>query len=92
MAVLKPIKSSVCKDKKVWQQICKTAHTSPAPEQVDKLNALQKSFSKVYHSAKARRAERDRKAIEYINANAERLNRESEENLEFQADLLEDAE
>ena len=43
-------------------------------------------------SAKARRAERDRKDIEYINANAERLNKEAEENLEFQADLWEDAE
>ena len=81
-----------CPLKKIWQQICKTAHTSPAPEQVDKLNVLQECFSKVYHSAKARRAARDRKAIEYINANAERLNREAEENLEFQADLLDDAE
>ena len=42
-------------------------------------------------SAKARRAARDRKDIEYINANAERLNREAEENLEFQADLWEEA-
>lgn len=45
-----------------------------------------------FFNAKARRATRNRKDIEYINANAERLNREAEENLEFQADFWEDSE
>ncbi|MBO4629395.1 MAG: hypothetical protein J5687_05530 [Treponema sp.] len=48
MAVLKPIKSSVCKDKKVWRQICKTAHSSPSSEQIEKVNTLQARFAKVY--------------------------------------------
>ena len=48
-------------------------------------------FSRIF-SVKGRRAARDRRVIEYINANAERLNKEAEENLEFQADLWEDAE
>lgn len=48
-------------------------------------------FEKIF-SGKARRLARNRKEIEYINANAERLNKEAEENLEFQADLWEDAE
>ena len=48
MAVLKPIKASVCKDKKVWKQICKTAYSSPDPDQIAKVNALQVKFSRVY--------------------------------------------
>ena len=54
--------------------------------------SVRKSFFHIItriFSAKARRTARDRKDIEYINANAERLNREAEENLEFQADLWE---
>ena len=43
-------------------------------------------------SAKARKAARDRKDIEYINANAERMNAEMAETLEFQADVWENAE
>ena len=35
----------------------------------------------------AARAERDRRDIAWINANAERLNAEVEETLEFQADI-----
>ena len=41
-------------------------------------------------SSKVRRATRDKRDIECIDANAERLNREAEENLEFQADIWED--
>ncbi len=48
MAKLQPIKTSVCKDKKVWKQICKTAYTSPSPDQVAKVNALHIKFSKIY--------------------------------------------
>ena len=40
----------------------------------------------------AARAERDRCDIAWINANAERLNAEVEETLEFQADIWEDEE
>ena len=40
----------------------------------------------------AARAERDRRDIAWINANAERLNAEVEETLEFQADIWEDEE
>ena len=59
-----------------------------------KLSVRKSFFSKIVSlfSAKARKAARDRKDIEYINANAERLNKEAEENLEFQADFWEDAE
>ncbi len=45
-----------------------------------------------FFSAKARRAARDRRDIKFIKENAERLNKEAEENLEFQADFWEDAE
>lgn len=40
----------------------------------------------------AARAERDRRDIEIINANADYLNAGAEENLEFQADIWEDEE
>ena len=40
----------------------------------------------------AARAERDRRDIEIINANAAYLNAGAEENLEFQADIWEDEE
>ena len=43
-------------------------------------------------SVKHRRAERDKRDVEIINANAERFNAEAEENLEFQADIWENAE
>lgn len=38
-------------------------------------------------SVKARRTARDKKDIEYINANADRMNAEMAETLEFQADI-----
>ncbi len=48
MAALKPIKQSVCKDKKIWQKICTTALTLPTSSQIERVNALQAKFSKVY--------------------------------------------
>lgn len=59
-----------------------------------KLTVRKSIFPKIarFFSTKARKAERDRRDIEYINANAERLNKEAEENLEFQADMWENAE
>ena len=48
-------------------------------------------FSRVF-SIKDRKAARDRRDIKFIKENAERLNKEAEENLEFQADFWEDAE
>lgn len=43
-------------------------------------------------SVKHRRAERDRHDMEIINANVERFYADAEENLEFQADIWENAE
>ena len=60
----------------------KTLHKSDAPLQNSKTPA----------DEAAARAERDRRDIAWINANAERLNAEVEETLEFQADIWEDEE
>ena len=60
----------------------KTLHRSDAPLQ----------NSKPPEDEAAARAERDRRDIAWINANAERLNAEVEETLEFQADIWEDDE
>lgn len=57
--------------------------------------SVRKSFFSIFvklFNQKIRKAESTRRDIEYINANAERLNKEAEENLEFQADFWEDAE
>ena len=57
--------------------------------------SVRKSFFSIFvklFNQKIRKAESARRDIEYINANAERLNKEAEENLEFQADFWEDAE
>ena len=48
--------------------------------------------SKTLADEAAARAERDRRDIEIINANAAYLNAGAEENLEFQADIWEDEE
>lgn len=40
MAALKPIKQSVCKDKKIWQKICDTAKTPPTSSQIERVNAI----------------------------------------------------
>ena len=80
------------------QYVEKAHHTAVLIENTGsdpvKLSVSKSFFSRVVSlfSAKVRKAEKDRKVIEYINANAERLNREAEENLEFQADLWENAE
>jgi DNA-damage-inducible protein J len=42
------------------------------------------------HLTAAEREARDKRDIELINANADRINAEAEENLEFQADIWED--
>ena len=49
------------------------------------------TVAKVF-SVKARRVDRDKRDIEYINANADRMNAEMAETLEFQADIWENAE
>ena len=59
-----------------------TLHRSYAPLQ----------NSKTLADEAAARAERDRRDIAWINANAERLNAEVEETLEFQADIWENEE
>lgn len=41
---------------------------------------------------KARRSARDKKDLEYINANSDRMNSEMSDTLEFQADIWENAE
>lgn len=80
------------------QYVEKAHHTSVLIENTgsDPIKlSVRKSFVSMIvriFSIKARRVARDKREIELINSNAERMQKESEENLEFQADLWENAE
>ena len=80
------------------QYVEKAHHTAVLIENTGsdpiKLTVRKSIFSKLvrFLSVKKRKAYRNKKEIEYINANAERLNNEMAETLEFQTDIWENAE
>lgn len=80
------------------QYVEKAHHTAVLIENAGsdpiKLSVRKSFFPKIakFFSTKTRKSARDRKDIEYINANAGRMNAEMAETLEFQADIWENAE